>query len=50
MYYIFSQYLIYNKKERIKFGKSVRESVIKYTSDVVKNEWLTLIEESDVYE
>lgn len=42
--------LIENKKERIKLGKNARESVTKYTSDVVKNEWLTLIEESGVYE
>lgn len=42
--------LIENKNERIKIGKNASKSALKYTSDVVKNEWLTLIEESDVYE
>lgn len=42
--------LIENKKERIKLGKNARDSVTKYTSDVIKDEWFTLIEESDVYE
>ncbi|MBQ9018997.1 MAG: glycosyltransferase [Bacilli bacterium] len=42
--------LINNKEERIKLGKQARESVKKYTSDVVKEEWFTLIEESDIYE
>jgi glycosyltransferase involved in cell wall biosynthesis len=42
--------LIENTEERKKIGKSARESIKKYTSDVVGEEWLTLIEESDVYE
>ena len=42
--------LIENKNERIKIGKNASKSALKYTSDVIKNEWLTLIEESDVYE
>lgn len=44
------QDLIENKNERIKLGKNARKSVEKFTSDVIKNEWLTLIEESDIYE
>ena len=42
--------LIMNKEERIKIGTQARESVKKYTSDVVAEEWFTLIEESDIYE
>lgn len=42
--------LISNKEERIKIGKQARESVKKYTSDIVSEEWFTLIEESDIYE
>ena len=42
--------LIKNKEERIKVGEQARNSVKKYTSDVVGDEWFTLIEESDVYE
>lgn len=42
--------LIKNKEERIKIGAQARESVKKYTSDVVAEEWFTLIEESDIYE
>ena len=42
--------LIENKEERIKIGSQARESVKKYTSDVVAEEWYTLIEESDIYE
>lgn len=42
--------LIKNKEERIKIGTQARESVKKYTSDVVAEEWFTLIEESDIYE
>lgn len=42
--------LINNKKERIVIGEQARESVKKYTSDVVGEEWFTLIEESDIYE
>ena len=42
--------LIKNKDERVKIGTQARESVKKYTSDVVGEEWFTLIEESDIYE
>ncbi|MBQ6323874.1 MAG: glycosyltransferase family 4 protein [Bacilli bacterium] len=42
--------LIKSEKERIKLGKQARESVKKYASDIVGEEWLTLIEESDIYE
>ena len=42
--------LISNEKERIKIGKQARESVKKYTSDIVGEEWITLIEESDIYD
>ena len=42
--------LIKNKDERIKIGAQARESVKKYTSDVVGEEWFTLIEESDIYD
>ena len=42
--------LIKDKDERIKIGSQARESVKKYTSDVVSEEWFTLIEESDIYE
>ena len=42
--------LIKNKNERIKIGKQARKSVKKYTSDIVLEEWITLIEESDIYE
>ena len=42
--------LISNTEERIKIGKQARESVKKYTSDIVSEEWFTLIEESDIYE
>lgn len=42
--------LINNKEERIRIGSQARESVRKYTSDVVKEEWITLIEESDIYD
>ena len=42
--------LIKDKEERIKIGSRARESVKKFTSDVVKEEWLTLIEESDIYD
>lgn len=42
--------LIKNKSERIKIGKQARKSVKKYTSDVISDEWVTLIEESDIYE
>ena len=42
--------LIKDKKERIRIGSQARESVKKYTSDVVSEEWFTLIEESDIYD
>ena len=42
--------LIKDKNERIKIGSQARESVKKYTSDVVGEEWFTLIEESDIYD
>ena len=42
--------LIKNKEERVKIGSQARESVKKFTSDVVAEEWFTLIEESDIYE
>ena len=42
--------LIKNEKERAKIGKQARENVKKYTSDIVGEEWITLIEESDIYD
>ncbi len=42
--------LIRNKEERIRIGSQARESVKKFTSDVVAEEWFTLIEESDIYD
>lgn len=42
--------LIENPIERKRIGQNARESIKKYTSDVVGEEWITLIEESDVYE
>ena len=42
--------LINNEEERIKLGKQARDSVKKYASDVIGDEWITLIEESDIYE
>jgi N-acetylglucosaminyldiphosphoundecaprenol N-acetyl-beta-D-mannosaminyltransferase len=42
--------LMNKKEERIKIGKQARDSVKKYTSDVVGEEWFSLIEESGVYE
>ena len=42
--------LINNEKERAKIGKQARKSVKKYTSDIVGEEWVTLIEESDIYD
>ena len=41
--------LIDNSSERKRIGKNARKSISKYTSDVVGEEWFTLIEESDVY-
>ena len=37
-------------QKRIKIGTQARESVKKYTSDIVGDEWITLIEESEIYE
>ena len=42
--------LIDNSSERERIGRNARNSIMKYTSDVVGEEWFTLIEESDVYE
>ena len=42
--------LIENEKLRKKVGKTARESINKYTCEVVGEEWFTLIEESDIYE
>lgn len=42
--------LIESEKLRKTVGKNARESVNKYTSDVVSEEWFTLIEESGIYE
>ena len=42
--------LINSQKTRNKIGANARKSVMKYTSDVVGEEWFTLIEESDIYE
>ena len=42
--------LIDSPSERERIGKNARKSITKYTSDVVGEEWFTLIEESDIYE
>ena len=42
--------LIENEKLRKNVGKEARKSIDKYTSEVVGEEWFTLIEESDIYE
>ena len=42
--------LIEKKEERKRIGKFARESVDKYTSDKVGSEWISLLEESGVYE
>ena len=42
--------LIDDKDIRKRLGKNARDSISKYTSDVVGEEWFTLIEESGVYE
>ena len=42
--------LMKDENLRIKIGKQARESVHKYTSDVVGEEWFSLIEESDICE
>ncbi len=42
--------LIQNPKKRIEMGKCARESITKYTADVVGDEWFKLLEKSDGYE
>lgn len=42
--------LINDYDERVRLGKSARRGIKKFTSDVVKEEWITLIEESDINE
>lgn len=42
--------LIDKKEERKRIGKLARESVDKYTGDKVGSEWISLLEESGVYE
>ena len=42
--------LVDKETERKKLGKMARESVKKYSSDIVVKDWFTLIEESDDYE
>ena len=42
--------LIENEKLRKNVGKAARESINKYTNEVVGEEWFTLIEESGIYE
>ena len=42
--------LIKSQKIRNKIGENARQSISKYTSEVVGEEWFTLIEESDIYE
>lgn len=42
--------LIKSQKIRNKIGENARRSISKYTSEVVGEEWFTLIEESDIYE
>ena len=42
--------LIDTYEKRKEMGKKARESVQKYTNDVVGEEWFTLIEESGIYE
>ena len=42
--------LMKDEKGRMKLGKQARESVHKYSSEVVGEEWYTLIEESGIYE
>lgn len=44
------QDLCQDRNTRIKIGEKARESVKKYTSDIVGEEWFALIEESDIYE
>lgn len=40
--------LIADYDERVRLGKAARSGIKKFTSDVVKEEWITLIEESDI--
>lgn len=42
--------LIEKKEERKRIGKLARESVKKYTGEKVTSEWISLLEESGVYE
>ncbi len=42
--------LVESKDERLRLGRAARKGVKRYTSDVVSEEWFTLIEESEVYE
>ena len=42
--------LVDSKDERLRLGRAARKGVKRYTSDVVSEEWFTLIEESEVYE
>ena len=42
--------LINDYDERVRLGKSARRGIKNFTSDVVKEEWITLIEESDINE
>lgn len=42
--------LIEDREERLQLGENARESVMKYTSDAVGENWFAIIEESDVYE
>ncbi len=42
--------LIQYPEKRKEMGKNARKSVVRYTSDVVGEEWFTLIEESGIYE
>ena len=41
--------LVEHPEKRIKIGKQARESVKKYASEIVGEEWISLIEESDIY-
>lgn len=42
--------LIDNREERIRLGENGLESIKKYTSDVIANDWINLIEKSDTNE
>ena len=39
-----------DEKIRKRIGKNARDSIMKYSSDVLSEEWFTLIEESGRYE